>query len=80
VVEVLGSAEDKCEWLSRRLGHLTSLGSVLVFVSTKLAAEELARRLAKHARARCAAGAALLETVTFYLYIDRVFLYTCESE
>lgn len=45
VVEVLGSADDKWPWLSRRLGHFASLGSVLVFVSTKQAAEDLARQV-----------------------------------
>jgi len=52
IVEILRFADDKWRWLSQRLNHFTSLGSVLIFVSTKMAAEDLARQLSAFTRSR----------------------------
>jgi len=48
VVEILPSAALKWAWLAQRLPHFTKQGTVLIFVSTKAAAEELARSLTQH--------------------------------
>lgn len=48
VVEVLHTEALKWGWLTQRLGHFLQLGTVLVFVSTKQAADELARNLSAH--------------------------------
>ncbi|XP_072270652.1 ATP-dependent RNA helicase DDX42 isoform X1 [Pyxicephalus adspersus] len=45
VVEILSSGPDKWSWMSRRLVEFTSTGSVLVFVTKKANAEELANNL-----------------------------------
>lgn len=45
VVEMLPSASDKWNWLSRRLVDFTSSGSVLIFVTKKANCEELATNL-----------------------------------
>ena len=47
VVEVLPNDERKWEWLSGRLAHFIAQGNVLVFVSMKAAAEELAAKLSR---------------------------------
>ncbi|KAK0415831.1 hypothetical protein QR680_012145 [Steinernema hermaphroditum] len=44
-VEVLGCRDDKWVWLTRRLVGYTSLGKVLIFVTKKIHAEELAHKL-----------------------------------
>uniref|UniRef100_A0A1I7ZKL3 RNA helicase n=1 Tax=Steinernema glaseri TaxID=37863 RepID=A0A1I7ZKL3_9BILA len=43
--EVLGTREDKWVWLTQRLVEFTSLGKVLIFVTKKIHAEELAHNL-----------------------------------
>ena len=48
VVEVLSTETLKWGWLTQRLPHFLQQGTVLVFVSTKAAAEELARSLSNH--------------------------------
>lgn len=48
VVEVLQSEALKWGWLTQRLEHFLQQGTVLIFVSTKSAAEELARNLSAH--------------------------------
>ena len=48
VVEVLQSEALKWGWLTQRLAHFLQQGTVLIFVSTKSAAEELARNLSAH--------------------------------
>ncbi|OCT62250.1 hypothetical protein XELAEV_18043334mg [Xenopus laevis] len=45
VVEILPSGPEKWTWLTRRLVEFTSTGSVLVFVTKKANAEELAANL-----------------------------------
>ncbi|XP_077316326.1 ATP-dependent RNA helicase DDX42 [Lithobates pipiens] len=45
VVEILPSGPEKWSWMSRRLVEFTSTGSVLVFVTKKANAEELATNL-----------------------------------
>ena len=48
VVEVLATEALKWGWLIGRLAHFLQQGTVLVFVSTKLAADELAKSLTAH--------------------------------
>ncbi|XP_069810179.1 ATP-dependent RNA helicase DDX42 isoform X2 [Dendropsophus ebraccatus] len=45
VVEILASGPDKWNWVTRRLVEFTSTGSVLLFVTKKANAEELANNL-----------------------------------
>ncbi len=45
IVEVLENDSQKWPWLSDRLEAFLGTGSVLIFVSTKAATEELARNL-----------------------------------
>ncbi|KAE8575316.1 hypothetical protein XENTR_v10003802 [Xenopus tropicalis] len=45
VVEILPSGPEKWTWLTRRLVEFTSTGSVLIFVTKKANAEELANNL-----------------------------------
>ncbi|CAI9535976.1 unnamed protein product [Staurois parvus] len=45
VVEILTSGPDKWSWMTRRLVEFTSTGSVLVFVTKKANADELASNL-----------------------------------
>ncbi|XP_075703074.1 ATP-dependent RNA helicase DDX42 [Rhinoderma darwinii] len=45
VVEIILSAPDKWNWLTRRLVEFTSSGSVILFVTKKANAEELANNL-----------------------------------
>lgn len=45
MVEILPSGPEKWSWMSRRLVEFTSTGSVLVFVTKKANAEELASNL-----------------------------------
>ncbi|XP_073539197.1 ATP-dependent RNA helicase DDX42 [Phyllobates terribilis] len=45
VVEILTSGPDKWNWLTRRLVEFTSTGSVILFVTKKANAEELANNL-----------------------------------
>ena len=47
VVEVLPTDEHKWAWLAQRLPHFAAQGNILVFVSTKAAAEDLASTLAR---------------------------------
>ena len=50
VVEVLQNERLKWRWLSERLEHFVAQGTVLLFVSTKAAAEELATSLGTHTK------------------------------
>ncbi|KAG8446983.1 hypothetical protein GDO86_014430 [Hymenochirus boettgeri] len=45
VVEIMASGPDKWTWMTRRLVEFTSVGSVLLFVTKKANAEELAANL-----------------------------------
>lgn len=45
IVEILHSGPSKWNWLTRRLVEFTSSGSVLLFVTKKANAEELANNL-----------------------------------
>lgn len=50
-VEVLGGDGDKWQWLTARMRDLVAMGKLLVFVSSKSGAEELATNLNKFAHA-----------------------------
>lgn len=45
MVEILASGPEKWSWLTRRLVEFTSTGSVIVFVTKKANADELANNL-----------------------------------
>ena len=47
VVEVVATDDEKRGWLFARVGHFLRQGTLLVFVSTRLQAEELSREVAR---------------------------------